>query len=196
MKNQKLSLLVAVSACLLALSGCAPSGGGDSSNQNSGDSSNQNSGEATVLEGTWVVNDKGFCGEAEITDDSGTTVSVFSYGNQVMYPTITFKGNSRTVQSEYYSDSECTTKTEVSSSFFNQSGTFQIENGSLSLDGKDLIKVVAKIELSQSGVSFSYDLTQYYYKELNKLFLTDGGGMGSDVTAPTRIIDYLYYEKK
>ena len=188
MKNQKFSLLVAVSACLLALSGCAPSGGGDSSNQNSG--------EATILEGTWVVNDKGFCGEHNITEDSGTTVSVFAYSNQVVYPTITFKGNSRTVQSEYYSDSNCTTKTEVSSSFFNQSGTFQIENGSLSLDGKDLIKVVAKIELSQSGVSFSYDFTQYYYKELDKLFLTDGGGMGSDVTAPTSIMDYLYYEKK
>ncbi len=189
MKNQKLSLLAVVSAVLLALFGCAPS-------SDSGDSGNPNSGEATVLEGTWVVNDKGFCGEAEITDDSGTTVSVFSYGNQVMYPTITFKGNSRTVQSEYYSDNNCTTKTEVSDSFFNQSGTFQIENGSLSLDGKDLIKVIAKIELSQSGVSFSYDLTQYYYKELDKLFLTDGGGMGSDVTAPTRIMDYLYYEKK
>ena len=66
----------------------------------------------------------------------------------------------------------------------------------MSLDGKDLIKVIAKIELSQSVVSFSYDLTQYYYKELDKLFFTDGGGTGSDVTAPTGIIDYLYYEKK
>ena len=64
-----------------------------------------------------MVNDKGFCGEHNITEDSGTTVSVFSYGNQVIYPTITFKGNSRTVQSEYYSDSNCTTKTEVSNSF-------------------------------------------------------------------------------
>jgi len=42
LKNQKLSLLAVVSACLLALSGCAPSGGGDSSSNSDTEVSKEN----------------------------------------------------------------------------------------------------------------------------------------------------------
>ena len=93
MKNQKLSLLAVVSACLLALFGCAPSGDGDSSEEKS------LTGPIADVQGTWITG----CLPNDGTYRSGT---------------VTISGTSASQVEIVYSDSACTTElSKVSESF-------------------------------------------------------------------------------
>ena len=85
MKNQKLSLLAVVSACLLALSGCSPSDSGDSSGGTT------LTGPIADLQGTYI--------SACLPDD----------GTYVNY-TVKVSGTSASQVGIIYSDSGCTTE--------------------------------------------------------------------------------------
>jgi len=85
MKNQKLSLLALVSACLLALSGCAPSGGGDSSGGTT------LTGPIADLQGTYL---------SGCLPDNGTYESY----------TVKVSGTSASLVGKIYSDSACSTE--------------------------------------------------------------------------------------
>jgi hypothetical protein len=84
MKNQKLSLLVVVSACLLALSGCAPSGGDSSGGTTL-------TGPIADLQGTYL---------SGCLPDNGTYESY----------TVTVAGTSASLIGTTYSDSACSTE--------------------------------------------------------------------------------------
>lgn len=85
MKNQKLSLLTIVSACLLALFGCAPSDSGGSS------SGSTLTGPITELQGIWV---------------SGCIADSSFYFKS----TSTINGRSGSQVDAYYTDSACTVR--------------------------------------------------------------------------------------
>ena len=81
MKNQKLSLLVVVSSCLLALSGCAPSGGDSSGGTTL-------SGELAKVQGTWVT-------------------SCYFNGTLYVKETFTVSGTTISDHDNYYTDASC-----------------------------------------------------------------------------------------
>ena len=83
MKNQKLSLLAVVSACLLALSGCSPSDSGDSSGGTT------LTGPIADLQGTWIT-------------------SCYFDGTDYAKSSFKVSGTNVTAKANYYSDASCT----------------------------------------------------------------------------------------
>ena len=82
MKNQKLSLLTVVSACLLALSGCAPSDGDSSGGTTL-------TGPIADLQGNWIT-------------------GCVADGDFFLKSTVTLNGRSGSQTNSYYTDSACT----------------------------------------------------------------------------------------
>ena len=124
---------------VLALLGCSGGGSSDigSSDNNSEDTGNlgeeldnissiSGSEKITVLEGTWVVNDKGSCIlMLSIPNVNGSELNSYLYENELFFPTIVFEGNSITYNStEHYLDDDCTIKEAQQSQ--HASGAFQV----------------------------------------------------------------------
>jgi len=86
MKNQRLSLLAVVSACLLALFGCSPSDSGGSSGGVT------LTGPLADVQGDWVT-------------------SCYSTGSDYAKEAFTVSGTNITSKADYYSDASCSTST-------------------------------------------------------------------------------------
>ena len=84
MKNQTLSLLVVMSACLLALSGCSPSDSGGSSGGTT------LTGPIADLQGTWIT-------------------GCYAINSEYAKETFTLSGTTVSSKADYYSDASCTT---------------------------------------------------------------------------------------
>ena len=178
MKNKKiLALVMGVVGTFIGISGCASSGGGESTA----------SGETTILEGTWVSNCQ--------SEFLGVAYSI---------TTLKYTGNSTSLEAKTYSDDKCT---QTSSGFdFRSDGTFTVEDGDI-LDGKKLTKITQTFTVKYSEdlpaifypIGSTHTETHQVYLDGKKMFETDDSLDASnnmEYIPPTKIEDNKYSVKQ